>query len=297
MKGDSYARSRPARPPESRSVQEASERARSSAFAPAIADALRSTASYCTRASTQQRDIRASTRTTFTLADAQLVIAREHGIDSWTKFAERIDAILGRALADERCGQRVEHAVLAGDAAALEQLIREHGPMLLQTANMSWVGDLRRDGLGNRRAGRLAADDARAIIAAKQHFDSVGSSSPRSRETRARPAVVRRALRSGRRCHRQRRPQYARAPAASTSRGHHGQIVAHASLDAAHLRRFERRRRIPATDSEERGPHRRECCSTPAPTSTPSATCIAGRRRWDSWPRVSTRCRPACRRR
>jgi hypothetical protein len=108
--------------------------------------------------------------TTITLADAQFVIAREHGIDSWKKFTERIDAILGER-SPKAVWRRVEEAVLVGDAMALDALIREHGSMLLQTSNMSWVGDLRRDGLGNRRAAD-ALDDARAIIAAKQHFES-----------------------------------------------------------------------------------------------------------------------------
>src|SRR5262245_57827788 len=105
-----------------------------------------------------------------TLADAQLVIAREHGIDSWKKFTERIDTILGER-SPKAVWSQVEHAVLNGDAAALESLIREHGPMLKQTPNLSWVGDLRRDGLGNRRPDD-GLDDARAIIAAKQHFES-----------------------------------------------------------------------------------------------------------------------------
>ena len=107
---------------------------------------------------------------TVTLADAQLVIAREHGIDNWKKFTERIDAILGER-SPKAVWSRVEHAVLHGDAAALESLIREHGPMLTRTSNLSWVGDLRRDGVGNRRP-EDGADDARAIITAKQHFES-----------------------------------------------------------------------------------------------------------------------------
>lgn len=107
---------------------------------------------------------------TVTLADAQLVIAREHGIDSWKRFTERIDTILGER-SPKAVWSRVEHAVLDGDAAALESLIREHGPMLKQTPNMSWVGDLRRDSLGNRRTDD-GVEDARAIIAAKQDFTS-----------------------------------------------------------------------------------------------------------------------------
>ena len=105
-----------------------------------------------------------------TLADAQLVIAREHGIDSWKKFTERIDTILGER-SPRAVWSRVEHAMLNGDAVALESLIREHGPMLKQTPNLSWVGDLRGDGLGNRRPDD-GVNDARAIIAAKLHFES-----------------------------------------------------------------------------------------------------------------------------
>jgi hypothetical protein len=109
-------------------------------------------------------------RTAVTLADAQLVIAREHGIDSWPKFAERIDAVLGER-SPKAVWRRVDHAVHAGDAEALERLIREHGPMLRQPPRESWVGDLRLDGLGNRGEAD-ALLDARSIIAAKLHFDS-----------------------------------------------------------------------------------------------------------------------------
>ena len=108
--------------------------------------------------------------TDVTLADAQLVIAREHGIDSWTKFAERIDATLGER-SPKAVWRRVEQAVLSGDVETLEGLMREHGALLRQTPEDSWVGDLRQDGLGNRKDTN-AFPDARAIIAAKQHFDS-----------------------------------------------------------------------------------------------------------------------------
>jgi hypothetical protein len=104
------------------------------------------------------------------LADAQLVIAREHGIDSWTKFADRIDAILGERSPKAIWG-RVEQAVLTGDAETLDGIIREHGAVLRQSPAQSWVGDLRQDGLGNR-AETDSFPDARSVIAAKQHFDS-----------------------------------------------------------------------------------------------------------------------------
>ena len=108
--------------------------------------------------------------TTLTLADAQLVIAREHGFDSWTKFADQIESILGDR-SPKAVWRRVEQAILTGDAPALEAMIREHGAMLRQSPGLSWVGDLRQDGLGNR--GQTdSPPDARSIIAAKQHFDS-----------------------------------------------------------------------------------------------------------------------------
>jgi hypothetical protein len=108
--------------------------------------------------------------TTIVLADAQLVIAREHGIDSWTKFAERIDAMLGER-SPKAVWRRVEQAVLTGDAKTLDAIIGEHAAILRATPGQSWVGDLRQDGLGNRLE-RDAFPDARSIIAAKQHFDS-----------------------------------------------------------------------------------------------------------------------------
>jgi hypothetical protein len=105
-----------------------------------------------------------------TLADAHVVIAREHGFTRWTTFAEQIDTILGDR-APKAVWRRVEQAVLAGDAPALDALMREHGPMLRQSSGLSWVGDLRHDGLGNR-GDTDSLPDARAIIAAKLHFES-----------------------------------------------------------------------------------------------------------------------------
>ena len=126
--------------------------------------------------------------TTVTLADAQLVIAREHGIDSWTKFAERIDAMLGQH-SPKAVWRRVEQAVLTGDAETLAELIREQDAVLRQTPGQSWVGDLRQDGLGNR--GETAAfPNARSIIAAKLHFDSWDSYTTFAQAMRDRQSLV-----------------------------------------------------------------------------------------------------------
>ena len=67
--------------------------------------------------------------------------------------------------------QHVEDAVLAGDPGALEQLIREHWAILQENPGGTWIGDLRHDALGNRRDSD-SLPDARAIIAAKQDFES-----------------------------------------------------------------------------------------------------------------------------
>ncbi len=53
----------------------------------------------------------------FALADAQLVIAREHGFESWPKFASRIDVING------------EIAALANPVAAFIEAATWHGPL------------------------------------------------------------------------------------------------------------------------------------------------------------------------
>ncbi len=58
------------------------------------------------------------------LADAQLAIAREHGFESWPKFARHIDD-LTRATSPVSKFEAATDAVVAGDLATLEQLLRE----------------------------------------------------------------------------------------------------------------------------------------------------------------------------
>src|SRR5713226_1825419 len=65
----------------------------------------------------------------FVLADAQLVIAREHGVESWPKFAEHLEAMNRESSADA-IWKSAENAVITGDAATLERLLRDHGSML-----------------------------------------------------------------------------------------------------------------------------------------------------------------------
>ena len=59
-----------------------------------------------------------------TLADAQLVIAREHGFESWPGFAKHIEA-LNRQNSPVSKFESAVDAVVNGDLAKLEQLLRE----------------------------------------------------------------------------------------------------------------------------------------------------------------------------
>src|SRR5215510_46591 len=52
------------------------------------------------------------------LADAQLVVAREHGVESWPRFVKAIEASSGR-LSSANVWRTAEEAVVAGDATTL----------------------------------------------------------------------------------------------------------------------------------------------------------------------------------
>jgi ankyrin repeat protein len=99
----------------------------------------------------------------FTLADAQFVIAREHGFDSWPKFSKRITKLTGgEALAP--LWKSAEGAVVAGDVPTLERLLREHEPMFrTERPQSSWLGGLTPD---------YSAGDARSIIVRNHFFES-----------------------------------------------------------------------------------------------------------------------------
>ena len=65
----------------------------------------------------------------FALADAQLVIAREHGFESWPKFAKHIEA-LNRASSSVSQFELAADAIVTGDAARLESLLRENAGLI-----------------------------------------------------------------------------------------------------------------------------------------------------------------------
>ena len=61
----------------------------------------------------------------FALTDAQLVAAREHGFQSWPKFAEHIESLThGNSPVSKF--EAAADAIISGDMATLERLLREN---------------------------------------------------------------------------------------------------------------------------------------------------------------------------
>src|SRR5438477_11165126 len=101
-------------------------------------------------------------RKKFTLADAQLVVARWHGFESWPKFAKHIDTIATES--SSRIWARAEKALVDGDIDALDALLARHGDLLRKgPVQSSWWGGLAPD---------YSKGDARAIIAREHDFES-----------------------------------------------------------------------------------------------------------------------------
>ena len=67
----------------------------------------------------------------FGLADAQLTIAREHGFESWPKFAKHVEA-MARASSSVSKFELAADSIASGNADALERLLREN-PALIHT--------------------------------------------------------------------------------------------------------------------------------------------------------------------
>jgi len=103
--------------------------------------------------------------TPIALADAQLVLAREHGFRHWVAFTREVVRRSGRG-ADEVTWLGAQRALIAGDANALDALMRAHERLFKQRQPPAF---------GPER-GRLAPDyqgpDARTIIASNHHFDT-----------------------------------------------------------------------------------------------------------------------------
>jgi len=65
----------------------------------------------------------------FLLADAQLVVAREHGFESWPRFAKHVEALSRESSSTSKFELAVD-AVVAGDTATLERLLRENPELI-----------------------------------------------------------------------------------------------------------------------------------------------------------------------
>lgn len=101
-------------------------------------------------------------RAKFALADAQLIVARWHGFESWPKFAKHIETITSEN--SSRIWTRAEKALVDGDVATLDAMLSRHGDMLRKgPVQSSWWGGL---------APNYAKGDARAIIAREHDFES-----------------------------------------------------------------------------------------------------------------------------
>src|SRR5271170_1722023 len=62
------------------------------------------------------------------LADAQFVIARSHGFESWPKFVKHLQALAGNTSVSKF--EAAVDAIVAGDAVALQQLLRDEPDLI-----------------------------------------------------------------------------------------------------------------------------------------------------------------------
>jgi hypothetical protein len=115
----------------------------------------------------------------FLLADAQLVVAREHGFESWPKFAKHVEA-LSRGNSSTSKFELAVDAVVTGDAAILERLLREspalirarstrrHRSTLLLYVGANGVEDYR------QRSPKNAVEIAEMLLKAGADVNAVG---------------------------------------------------------------------------------------------------------------------------
>jgi len=98
-----------------------------------------------------------------TLAGAQFVIAREHGFESWPKFAQELKTLAGGDSLTT-VWKSAEDAVVSGDVDTLGHLLLEHRQMFrTEHPQTSWLGGLAPD---------YSAGDARSIIAQNHCFEN-----------------------------------------------------------------------------------------------------------------------------
>lgn len=102
-------------------------------------------------------------RARFGLADAQWVIAREHGFSSWTTFTHHIEMLAATAAPDS-IWRQAEAAIISRDADTLQRLLREHEPLFRNDQAPPYVPH------GPRPD--YASLNARTVIASEHNFDS-----------------------------------------------------------------------------------------------------------------------------
>jgi hypothetical protein len=117
----------------------------------------------------------------FVLADGQVVIAREHGFESWPKFTKHISGLAGANSFVSKF-ERAADAIVSGDAAMLGRLLREdaelirarsarvHGATLLHYIGANGVEDYRQKSPAN------AVEIAKILLQAGAEVDAVADS-------------------------------------------------------------------------------------------------------------------------
>ena len=189
----------------------------------------------------------ASPEAAFQLADAQLVIAREHGDDSWTAFAagsrhrRHRRRAAGAAVETGRGRRRPRRRRNARRAAARARRRASPGARV-DMVRRARAELRRRRGAGDHRARALLRQLGRLRVV---------------RRRAARSALADRPVRSRGRGHRRWRSRDAGPPAARGSGPGAGAVGAPASRHAVPLRRLERRRGLPPARAEEPRRHRR----------------------------------------
>jgi ankyrin repeat protein len=102
----------------------------------------------------------------FGLADAQLIIAREHGFESWPKFAQRIEVINSEAAAGENpVAAFIEAAIWHGTLEAAEAILAAHPEIARSSVHVAAI-------LGDDAAvRRFIADDPRNATKKEATYD------------------------------------------------------------------------------------------------------------------------------